>query len=154
MKLVKGDLLTLAETGEFDAIIHGCNCFCTMGAGIAKQIKEQYPDAWDQDARTMSGDIFKLGNWTEFNTGKFVIINAYTQFGMSKAGEDVFEYTSFELILQKLAHLYGKNRFGFPLIGMGLAGGDKQRIFGLLEWFNDECAKQGGSVTVVEYKGT
>jgi hypothetical protein len=40
------------------------------------------------------------------------------------------------------------------MIGMGLAGGDKQRIFGLLEWFSDQCTKQGGSVTIVEYKGT
>jgi len=27
-------------------IVHGCNCFCTMGAGIAKTIKELYPSAY------------------------------------------------------------------------------------------------------------
>ncbi len=28
--------------GEFDVITHGCNCFCTMGAGIAPQMAEAF----------------------------------------------------------------------------------------------------------------
>ncbi len=153
IKHVKGDLLKLAEAGEFDAIVQGCNCFCTMGSGIARQIRDQYPGAYKVDSLTMAGDIFKLGNWTEYDTGKFHIINAYTQFDFNRTGEnkDVFEYTSFELILQKLAFLYGTKRFGFPMIGMGLAGGNRQRIFGLLEWFEELVSAQGGSVTVVEF---
>ena len=39
MKIIQGDLLQLAKQGDFDVIIQGCNCFCTMGAGIAKSIK-------------------------------------------------------------------------------------------------------------------
>ena len=39
MKTIKGDLIKLAQDGEFDVIVHGCNCMCTMSAGIAKQIK-------------------------------------------------------------------------------------------------------------------
>ena len=35
MKIIKGNLISLALAGEFEVIIHGCNCFCTMGAGIA-----------------------------------------------------------------------------------------------------------------------
>jgi O-acetyl-ADP-ribose deacetylase (regulator of RNase III) len=33
-----GDLLALALAGEFDAIVHGCNCHCTFGRGIAAAI--------------------------------------------------------------------------------------------------------------------
>lgn len=32
---IKGDLIALAKEGKFDVIAHGCNSFCTMGAGIA-----------------------------------------------------------------------------------------------------------------------
>ncbi len=32
MKMVKGDLLALADAGEFDIIMHGCNCFNVMGS--------------------------------------------------------------------------------------------------------------------------
>ncbi len=153
MNFIQGDLLKLAEDGEFDIIVHGCNCFNTMGAGIAKQIRDRYPSAWEQDQQTESGNILKLGNFTsDMINDKFMIVNAYTQYGMSKVGEDVFEYTSFALILQKLNHLYGTKRFGFPMIGMGLAGGDKDTIISLLDWFSESVNEQGGSVTVVEYK--
>ena len=43
---IKGDLIKLAIKGDFDVIIHGCNCFCTMGAGIAKSIKTAFPEAY------------------------------------------------------------------------------------------------------------
>lgn len=36
MKTIQGNFIHLAQNGEFDLIVHGCNCFCTMGAGIAK----------------------------------------------------------------------------------------------------------------------
>ena len=42
MKTVKGDLIHLALAGEFDVIVHGCNCYCTMGVGIAKTIKQKF----------------------------------------------------------------------------------------------------------------
>jgi O-acetyl-ADP-ribose deacetylase (regulator of RNase III) len=35
---IEGDLIKLATQGTFDVITHGCNCFCTMGAGIAPQM--------------------------------------------------------------------------------------------------------------------
>ena len=31
MKEVFGDLIELALVGKFDVIVHGCNCFSTMG---------------------------------------------------------------------------------------------------------------------------
>lgn len=39
MILEQGDLIERAENGDFDVIIQGCNCFHTMGAGIAKSIR-------------------------------------------------------------------------------------------------------------------
>ena len=59
MKLIKGDLIQLAKNGEFDVIIHGCNCFCTMGAGIAKTIKDIFPEAYKADLNTKKGDRSK-----------------------------------------------------------------------------------------------
>lgn len=117
---VKGNLLDLAEAGDFDIIVQGCNCFNTMGGGIAREIRERYPMAATVDNETQKGDYRKLGNFTTAFTGKFLIVNAYTQYNMS-TGEDVFEYTAFQLILEKLAFVYSGKRFGFPYIGMGLA---------------------------------
>lgn len=76
---VEGDLILLARAGKFDVIAHGCNCFCTMGAGIAPQMAEafdcdefeleltSYTD-YDEEGEEYTvetknrGDINKLGN--------------------------------------------------------------------------------------------
>ena len=59
MKRKQGDLLQYAQEGVFDVIIHGCNCFCTMGAGIAKAIKARFPEAYQADCQTPKGDRAK-----------------------------------------------------------------------------------------------
>jgi O-acetyl-ADP-ribose deacetylase (regulator of RNase III) len=153
LKHTKGNLLDLAEAGEFDIVVQGCNCFNTMGGGIAREIRERYPLAASVDMETVKGDYNKLGTWTECDAGeknRFTIINAYTQFNMSQ-GTDVFEYTAFQLILQKLLHLCGDKRIGLPYIGMGLAGGDKDIIIPMIEWFAEQVSAQGGTVTLVEF---
>lgn len=151
MKTIKGDLLAMGKNNEFDIIVHGCNCFCVMGSGIAAQVAQQFPDAKLADDETVRGDSGKLGSYTIGMHGRLVIINAYTQFGTSKNGEDVFEYNAFQRILDKLAYRFGKWRIGFPMIGMGLAGGDKERILAMLEDFSQKMEKQGGSATLVEF---
>ena len=154
----KGNLLDMADNGDFDIIIQGCNCFNAMGAGLAPQIAKRYPMAEGVDSDTVKGSIQKLGNWTyAWNTEdpnhpvQFRIINAYTQYVTSQQGEDVFEYAAFELILRKLAHQYGKQRYGLPYIGMGLAGGDKKRIMAMIENFANVISAKGGTVTLVEF---
>lgn len=160
MKLInrKGDLIAMARQGEFDIIVHGCNCFCTMGSGIARQIRETWMQPYIADAATLTGDYNKLGTYTSsvVEDGKLTVINAYTQYDFNRPGEkkDVFEYISFQMILQKLRYVYGDKalRWGFPMIGAGLAGGDWNWILGCLDGFSHQVNAQGGSVTIVEYQ--
>jgi O-acetyl-ADP-ribose deacetylase (regulator of RNase III) len=44
MKVVRGDLVKLALDGRFEVIIYGCNCQPVMDAGIAKAIKQAFPE--------------------------------------------------------------------------------------------------------------
>lgn len=151
---VKGNLIDLAEKGEFNIIVQGCNCFETMGSGIAREIKERYPEAYEADITySHAGDYDKLGCYSVMLGKQFNIINAYTQYDFNRAGSsvDVFEYASFELILQKLAHKYPTIKFGFPYIGMGLAGGDSTKILSMLESFAKKINKTGGEATLVEF---
>lgn len=152
MKTVKGDLLALGKAGEFDIIVQGCNCWNAMGSGIAKSIREQFPDAWLADQETLPGDRNKLGCYTIGMAGRLVIINAYTQYNTARhSGEDVFEYKSFESVLDKLVKRFGKYRIGLPMIGMGLAGGNPEIIMPIIEEFSTKMTAQGGSVTLVEF---
>ena len=159
LKHTKGNLIDLAEQGEFDIIVHGCNCQNTMGSGIAREIRERYPVAYRADSNmhnraTNPADL--LGNYSWHvgcvapNGNRFTIVNAYTQVNFAPRNVDHFEYESFSLILRKLLEL-APARFGFPYIGMGLAGGDPDRIIPMIEVFAEQVAEKGGSVTLVEF---
>jgi O-acetyl-ADP-ribose deacetylase (regulator of RNase III) len=152
LKVIKGDLIKLGKDNEFDIIMQGCNCFGIMGAGIALQIANNFPDAKLADDETVRGDAGKLGTYTIGMHGRLVILNVYSQYSTATNGNDVFEYTAFERALDKISLRFGKWRIGLPLIGMGLAGGDAKRILPMIERFADRVARQGGSVTLVEWE--
>ncbi len=153
LKHAKGNLIDMAENGDFDIIVHGCNCQNTMGSGIAKEIRERYPQAYSADNCYFAEPVNKLHNFSSFYTGKFLIINAYTQLNFMPRGVDHFHYESFETILKKIVLLYGDRRIGFPYIGMGLAGGNGFRIQNMLEAFTAKIEEKGGTVTLVEFNG-
>lgn len=56
---VEGDLISLFKSGD-GHLIHGCNCFHTMGKGVAKQIAREFPQALEADKMTMHGCLSKL----------------------------------------------------------------------------------------------
>ena len=153
MNIIKGDLIQLGKDNEFDIIMHGCNCFCIMGAGVALQIANTFLDAKHADDETVRGDAGKLGTYTIGMHGRLVILNCYTQYRTASQGEDAFEYTAFERVLEKISFRFGEWRIGLPLIGMGLAGGNAERIIPMIERFAERVERQGGSVTLVEYNG-
>jgi O-acetyl-ADP-ribose deacetylase (regulator of RNase III) len=115
MQKVSGNLITLAKQGEFDIIVHGCNCFNTMGSGIAKQLRENFPEVYDVDCRTPKGDKNKLGSFTvaridHWSMPKvtsdvympevkvFYVVNAYTQYEYG-TNKQHFDYDAFQIFL-------------------------------------------------------
>ncbi len=131
MKTIKGDLLKLAQGGEFDVIIHGCNCQCQMGKGIALSIKKLFPEAYEADCATEKGSREKLGTFShaliEREEYSFVIVNAYTQFHWRGKGVKA-DYDAIRSAMNSIADKFSGKRIGYPLIGAGLAGGDWEII--------------------------
>lgn len=133
MKQINGNLLDMADSGIFDVIIHGCNCWCTMGAGIAKQIKDRYPGAYLADSITEMGNIKKLGYFTSYvHSNNFVIINAYTQVGFSLDTINV-NYDAIKNVMRSINNIYKGCKIGIPKIGAGLAGGDWKIISNIID---------------------
>lgn len=131
MKYVKGDLISLALSGEFDVIAHGCNCFCAMGAGIAPKMARAFgADTFKMEANIYRGDINKLGSidYQKVQDKPLIVVNCYSQF---KPGNDL-SYPALELCLIKLAHTFPNKRIGIPFIGAGLAGGDPEEIYNMM----------------------
>ena len=136
MQKIKGDLIQLALEGEFDVIIHGCNCFCTMGAGIAKQIKSTFPEAYQADLQTEKGNQSKMGDisWTKVETpkGELIIVNGYTQVHWKGSGRKV-DYDAVRAVFQKVKQQFSGFRIAYPAIGAGLAGGNWAIISAIIE---------------------
>jgi O-acetyl-ADP-ribose deacetylase (regulator of RNase III) len=127
MQLEKGDLIQKARAGEFDVLVHGCNCFCTMGAGIAKTIKQVFPAAYQADLATVAGDKTKLGSYSaatvEVGGKPLLIVNAYTQYHWRGAGVLV-DYDAVRQVFRRVKQAFAGQRIGYPAIGAGLAKGD------------------------------
>ena len=136
MKIVKGDLIKLALKGNFDLIIHGCNCFCTMGAGIAKTIKQTFPEAYSADLKTRKGDRSKLGTITWIETqskfGHLIVVNGYTQFHW-KGKEGKVDYAALRQVFRNVKQEFSGLRIAYPAIGAGLAGGNWEIISNIID---------------------
>lgn len=149
IKYITGDLVRDAE--NYDVIIHGCNCFCTMGSGIAPQIKHKFPEAYTADCATKSGDESKLGTITHTDTSKKpVVVNLYSQFGYSgrKHGKIDLDYDALRSGLKLVKQQFSGKFIGMPKIGAGLAGGDWSIIEKIIE---EEL--YGEYVVVVNWEG-
>jgi len=123
MRVIEGDLLGLALDGVFDVIVHGCNCQCVMGAGIAKAIKAQFPEAYEADCKTDKGSYEKLGTYSTATVGGLTIVNAYTQFHWKGKSVKV-DYEAIGSVFRALKKEFPNKKIGYPLIGASLAGGD------------------------------
>jgi len=160
MKEIKGDLIELAKKGNFDVITHGCNCFCTMGAGIAVPMKLNFQcDQFPMEDPKYKGSINKLGT-IDFQTkfivlnkpitiagvtieapdfGGFplIVVNSYTQYryGRNHADGDQnpVDYEAIAMCMRKINHKFPGKKIGLPKIGAGLAGGDWDRIKTIIE---------------------
>lgn len=140
MKQVKGNLLDMFDAGDFDIIVHGCNCCNNMGGGIAAQIAKRYPKAEEQDNASGFGDELwiKLGTidcvwlsnrWLSWFVKPKIIINAYTQHKPGRDGNLQAIMDAFTEIVDLIHknNWYGK-KIGIPAIGCGIAGLDWEEV--------------------------
>lgn len=132
---IEGDIFK----GGDDVIVHGCNCLCNFGAGIALQVLRIYPEAYRADRETGYKDANKLGTFSSWTGNNFytheksvTVVNAYTQF-YPNVKLKPFDYDAFERVLKKIKECFYDRTIAMPKIGAGLAGGDWNRISKIIE---------------------
>lgn len=128
VKFQNNDLIEMAKKGDIDVLIHGCNCQNTKGSGFAKQLFNEFPEAYWADNQTIKGDKRKLGTYTaaevERNGKKFTIINAYTQLLWGRDENKLYcDYEAIRKVLKAIAQDYPSRKFFMPKMGSGLANG-------------------------------
>jgi len=152
MKVITGDLIKLTLEGHFDVIIHGCNCFRTMGAGIAKQIKQTFPEAYIADCNNPCPCLERLGNISYAVVKRlgrdFVVVNAYTQLNYSRVpGKVSVDYNAVRRSLRRVKSLFSGQKIGYPMIGCGLAGGDWDIISQIID---EELAGEDHTLIILQ----
>lgn len=150
IEIKNGDLLK----SNCNIIIHQANCFATMGAGIAKQIKRIYPEAYEVDKNFgfPVGSKKRLGFYTNTNfENDVVVFNLYGQYNYGRGKQT--NYKAFEqglrMILINLVNDFEKNmKIGMPFgVGCGLAGGEWDIIKEIIERLSNKY-----EVTIFLYK--
>ncbi len=143
-KEINGDLIQLAQQGEFDVIVHGCNCFCSMKSGIAPQMAEAFGcDKYPLEDLKFQGFINRLGAIDFKEINGLTIVNAYTQYFNRTLNPDKqainLDYEALTLCLRKINHVFAGKFIGLPQIGAGLAGGDWNLIKKIIKKELKDC---------------
>lgn len=126
-----GNLIDAFLSEEIDVLAHQANCFCTMGAGIAREIKQRLPAAWEADRKTIRGDISKLGGYSvaSIDDGQHFVFNLYGQYKYGR-GDDGAQNTNIPALKSALLGMSSALMtlqprdwtVGIPKLGCGLGG--------------------------------
>lgn len=80
---VEGNLILMALEGKFDVIAHGCNCQCTMGAGLAPQMVKAFGcDKFEMELLTIE---------EQDDSGAFVKVLTNNKGNINKLGQIDYE---------------------------------------------------------------
>lgn len=150
IKHITGDLLSSGCSIR----VHQVNCRGVMGAGIARQVRAKYPEAF-----AAYSELCRLGGSKLLGQAQLVpchdgtiICNLFGQDGFG-SGKPQTNMPAIETALAELAKRVEKSgeSVGFPkLMGAGLAGGNWADIYSLIEKY---FGADGIDCTIVEWDG-
>jgi O-acetyl-ADP-ribose deacetylase (regulator of RNase III) len=139
IKIIKGDILTV----EFGVIVHGVNCFGVFNAGIAKQIRQKYPEVCsdylriykDYGGYRYKGDRNLLGTIQICSVSNdLYFVNAFTQLNYGNDGKKYVSYDAIDNAFAAIARAIDTDsNIHFPKIGCGLAGGEWSVVQSIIE---------------------
>ncbi len=152
LKEVTGNICDATER----MIIQGCNAQGVMGSGVAKAIRERWPQVYTEYYKDYERKLLLLGHVTFVHVDpnpvlpNLIIANIITQ---EKYGYDAKKYARYTALvkgLKKVGSVCERLKItaiATPPIGCGLGGLKKEFVFELLE----ECLTEYGiSVTVYD----
>lgn len=142
LKFEKGNIVT----GDYVIFCQQVNCRRKMGAGLALQIRNKYPEVY---TKYMNTETQKLGCILPVYTSDGrVCINMFSQYNYGRDGKRYTDYDAFKKCLNEIEYflkdclLADGATIAFPYkIGCGLAGGDWNVIQNLIKAFSEKVSQ-------------
>lgn len=133
---VKGNLLD----SNCDYICHQVNCQGVMGSGIAKQIRERWPEVYEEYMAYCKycnkHGLSMLGHNVDVPVDDYEkrVVNMFSQDNCGYDGKRYTSYDAFCNCLFDIRKLVRGGTIGFPKnIGCGLGGGNWKVVSALIE---------------------
>ena len=145
LRFEQGDIVK----GNYPAFCQQVNCKGVMGAGLAKQIREKYPEVYT----SYKNHLWRCNDFGESPLGSVNVVhlsdgrwcaNMFAQNTYGRTGIHT-DYSAFRKCLEALTLKLTPNieSIAFPYgIGCGLAGGDWYLIKGLIENFSHKVKQK------------
>lgn len=126
---------------KHQVIAHGCNAQGVMGSGFAKELKEHFPESYNQYHKyctrfsTLHKEIL-LGTVSWCHENDTYIANCITQ---KNYGQDGKRYASYDAIYDSLTEVKRLMLFNnltsisMPMIGCGLGGCNRKIVMSIME---------------------
>ena len=154
IKHIKCDIF---ESGA-DIICHQVNCQGVMGSGIAKQVREKYPEVFQkykascQLAKDNPGDLLGGAQWIVTSDG--IIVNLFAQENFGYDGKCYTDYKALKRCLKTVNLLMEEEKrktIAFPyLMGCHRGGGSWDVVYKMIE---EVFADSDCEVLICEYNG-
>ena len=148
IKIVEGNILNAKE----DIIGHQVNCMGVMGSGLAKQVRNKYPEVYNHYVQTVNWvkEENKRGNikndnllgscvFSKTNDGK-TIANIFGQYSYGRGKQ----FTNYDVLKKALSSIYENITVGYNNLygksvalpyglSCGLAGGDWNIVYEIID---------------------
>lgn len=136
-KYIKGNLLE----AKADYIAHGVNCQGVMGSGVAKAIRDAFPEVYETYKHicdfNYSKTLLGVCNFVLLDKSKSLTIKGiYNLFTQDFYGRDEKRYVNYKAIVDSFSQINSRCKnetIAIPKIGAGLGGGDWNIIKELID---------------------
>jgi len=156
IKYLQGDIVDVAIEYNIKNVAHNCNCFHTMGAGVAKRLNEYTGNKLlTEDKHSPHGDINKLGTYTMISYNGMKFFNLYGMFVYrsllnSYKPNNVFVHWNslHTALLNAIMDIDGD--FIIPVMGCDLAGGNTDDFVTMIGHIINEIDDNNRTLHIVE----
>lgn len=145
---LRGDLVTLAKTNQFDVILIGANCKFSRQSQLAYGLARVYNLSNEGSAVPNMGHLANISAKYSPTGGHHTVLCEAVVMHDDDLAKQPFDYDAYKVCMKKVNSSWHDCKIAMPKIGCHLAGGDWDILEQITKTLLKDC-----DVTIVEYNG-